>query len=305
MSAYQSFLKSCNCDGQGFIFKDNIPVCRWCREPYGKAAMINYEDEHFKNKATNQKEPPIDFVQPGDVIGCYQETGRTDPDSVLVWKHNQASKQPLREYEILEYSHWQSPNQGIDKDSMFWGTAGADVRAGGGQFNIKSVKRISDGEVFSVGEKEKHIGEIKSISYSEKYPLPHDITLCGEDYRTIFLRYAEKVKQPVVLFVTEDNFEVFAGDKVYGVAIQASSSDVIREKVLPFHQLNGLKDGVPVNRKWFKEMDNAMEYAVINTPVLSVNNVIEWCDVWFSGSAMREAFIKELKELAKSKIDNP
>lgn len=48
MSVYQTYLKDCNCDGNGILFKDNVAVCRWCRTPYTKGGCMNYDDEHFQ-----------------------------------------------------------------------------------------------------------------------------------------------------------------------------------------------------------------------------------------------------------------
>lgn len=49
MSDYQSYLFSCDCEAvsRGIIFKDLIPVCRYCREPLVKGGILNYNDEHF------------------------------------------------------------------------------------------------------------------------------------------------------------------------------------------------------------------------------------------------------------------
>ena len=78
----------------------------------------------------------------------------------------------------------------------------------GGYGTIHSVKRLSDGEVFTVGEEEKTVGIILKIEISGGtiflYRYSH----------SIYLQYAEKVKQPTVLLTTEDGKEITDGEKI-------------------------------------------------------------------------------------------
>jgi hypothetical protein len=62
-------------------------------------------------------------------------------------------------------------------------------------FPIHSVKRLSDNEVFTVGDEIDMYGKIRSITFDEKYPLPHDISFHFDDNGIAFLKYVVK-KRP-------------------------------------------------------------------------------------------------------------
>src|SRR3990167_2335572 len=104
MSAYQTFLPDCKCgQGNGILFKDNIPCCRWCRKPYAKAAMINYEDEHFKiTKPTEESKEAFTWTDEL-VQECIRYAMRVSPttEDVSRWVHIQDFKQskqpPIKE----------------------------------------------------------------------------------------------------------------------------------------------------------------------------------------------------------------
>ena len=70
---------------------------------------------------------------------------------------------------------------------------------------IHSVKRLTDGEVFTVGDDERHInGKIAKIIISDK----NEVWLCNVYNLRIFLRDAVKVKQPSILLTTEDGVSI-------------------------------------------------------------------------------------------------
>ena len=67
---------------------------------------------------------------------------------------------------------------------------------------IHSVKRLTDGEVFSIRDKEKAYGEIKF------FLIVNEVMFFGTDNVTWELEYAVKVKQPTILLTTEDGKEI-------------------------------------------------------------------------------------------------
>lgn len=78
-----------------------------------------------------------------------------------------------------------------------------------GQISIHSVRRLPDGEVFSVEEDEKNIGKIEKIElFWDSIRLRH-----GEQ-AWVMLKYACKVKQPPILLRTEDGVEITDGEQV-------------------------------------------------------------------------------------------
>ncbi len=46
-TAFQTFLKDCDCKGGGVLIRGGVIHCRWCRKPYAKGGMINYSHLHF------------------------------------------------------------------------------------------------------------------------------------------------------------------------------------------------------------------------------------------------------------------
>ena len=77
-------------------------------------------------------------------------------------------------------------------------------------FTIHSVKRLSDGEVFTVGDGEKNIGEITRI-YITSY---NEIMINSNPDCRIYLANAVKVKQPTILLTTEDSVNITDGEQV-------------------------------------------------------------------------------------------
>lgn len=44
---YQTYLKNCKCPMEGIIIYNGKALCRWCRMPYSRAGVMQYNDEHF------------------------------------------------------------------------------------------------------------------------------------------------------------------------------------------------------------------------------------------------------------------
>lgn len=84
-----------------------------------------------------------------------------------------------------------------------------------GKATIESVKRLTDGEVFSVGKNENRIGDITKIEI-----IKNEIFLYSGNTNCVRLDYAKKVKQPTILLTTEDGKEITDGEQVlYGIDI--------------------------------------------------------------------------------------
>ena len=144
MSAYQTYLKNCDCSTEGIIIYNNKAVCRRCRKPYAQGNVINYDKAHFEE------------VKPDYEIKCW---------------------------DIVE-----------------------------GKQCIYEVLRLSDNEVFSVGD-EIATGKIISFSYLKETGLFIEVDTRKLTYYYPYrISEISKVKPKIPLFTTEDGVQLFKGD---------------------------------------------------------------------------------------------
>jgi hypothetical protein len=160
--------------------------------------------------------------------------------------------------------------------------------------SIHSVRRLSDSEVFSIGDEveysisgERFVGKIDGFESYEEHMMA-----TGEPHAfRINMRHVQKVVKPKPLFVTEDGVEVFKGQTFYEVCIYdagKSSWCPIAESVL--HE-----PPYAAFYRYFSTKEAAEEYILLNKPCLSVNDLKGlWC--------LERVSVEELKELAKSKL---
>lgn len=159
-------------------------------------------------------------------------------------------------------------------------------------YKIHSVKRLSDGKVFTVGDNTS-FGKILAFDTpgSDKSECRYKIDNSGNGWR--MLKNACKLLLP--LFKTEDGVEIFEGD------VFAHTSGSTEPKVVKA-TCKHLNYSLPMD-KLFSSYQKAEEYVLMNTQCLSVNeifNVIqdERGDESFSNSNLG----RMLKQLAKKKI---
>lgn len=149
---------------------------------------------------------------------------------------------------------------GISKDNVHYDSLLEERLLKLSHWSIHSVKRLSDGEVFTIGDTVKHntgvIIKIESIDY--KQLLGHDISFNILNAR--FDNIKEKIK---VLFKTEDGVEIFEGDTYYKV-VNKSFQLLIMEKA---------SKGESLKSKIFSTKEKAEEYIIMNKPCLTINDV--------------------------------
>lgn len=122
---------------------------------------------------------------------------------------------------------------------------------------INSVKRISDGEIFKVGDEIEEYGKIKD------FYLLNDELLCTCD-RNIFclsgidFSKIKKVKQKLPLFTTQDGVKIFEHDHYF----------VVNRDFMMGGMCNGLGWYNPKSgEKYFSTRDSAEEYILQNKPI--------------------------------------
>jgi hypothetical protein len=208
-----------------------------------------------------------------------------------------------KEYEILSYYAKNISGKGdhyVDPDYIWYETSkGSDKWSRNGHmtvpyrtyeitnhnsYGIHSVKRLSDGEVFTIGDTAK-----------SKDSIPGKITtieFCGNgelrigSARTFYLGIndIDKVKQ--VLFTTEDGVDIYEGDEYCTVTEQFSIFD--------FKAGKKHIQSYP-NAKLFSTRKKAEEYVLMNKPCLSIHEIMIAEEKYF-------LLYYGLKEIVKSKL---
>tara|TARA_R110000772_G_scaffold68118_4_gene150926 strand:+ start:17887 stop:18681 length:795 start_codon:yes stop_codon:yes gene_type:complete len=158
--------------------------------------------------------------------------------------------------------------------------------------NIHSIKRLSDGEVFTVGDnvrisKLQHDG---SFLIREFYLDCNGVELLcngagGNGH--VSINKIEKVKVP--LFTTEDGVDIFKGDRCYGGRCKDG-----------LHALNLSNwDGNGTGMQYFSTRKAAEEYILMSTPCLSINDVINSADNYNRLGGLVVTSIKNLTDKAE------
>lgn len=163
---------------------------------------------------------------------------------------------------------------------------------------IHSVKRLSDGEIFTVGDKIESYNTTKTIKRIElPESNPNDIGFItkstsypGTGYQYLIKDNVKKVKQP--LFTTEDGVNIYVGDYISTVLLDTM-------EIFTDCGLVG-RDTRPVEGfKYFSTKEKAEEYILMNKPCLSVADIC----TYFDGQLSECLNLFYLKKLAKSKLN--
>jgi len=167
-------------------------------------------------------------------------------------------------------------------------------------YNIHSVKRVSDGKIFTVGQSIKcgkdHAWIKKIINiYLVESSNKIWFTTKGPDDIDTFDYFLDEVDTVECLLKSVDGVELFEGDRVYG--IYAGDWKV-------FELILYKGNGVHVER-WehgkFSSREAAQEYILMNRPCLSVQQVKDILSNYgFSYASARKHAYKDLENLSKS-----
>jgi hypothetical protein len=159
---------------------------------------------------------------------------------------------------------------------------------------IYSVKRLSDGEVFTVGDRIKvyQHGSINTITEIGLYDL-------GKSFKegiwftynsgSCHMTHAIKQKQPI--YLTHDGKDIFPEDTVWYVNKENFYHDYI--KAYPEVKFNS------EIRAYFLTEEEAKKYIIENKPALSIKEF--WEITTMSGSNRVKSIV--LKELAKKRLN--
>ncbi len=263
----------------------------------------------FKNKST------------GEVVTQYSENHYQDSSRCIVHKRfieNSCDWEEVEEkdYEVMSLIHTSLNNTIITYENG-GGTAYAPgflegvykskdyfvecFTAEGNPWKINSVKRLSDGEVFTIGEQvtwgtDRHSGfriDIKSF-HIEDEELEIKYTNCI--YNGVKISAPNFRKLGNYLFITEDGKEIFEGDSYWCVNVSPHLWN-------PYEQTAKARTHLPKNVKAFTTEELLKEFIVMNKPLLSLDDLLsvwnsERDDNFYSSSPLFRSF----KNLAKTKL---
>ena len=167
-------------------------------------------------------------------------------------------------------------------------------------WKIHSIKRLSDGEIFTIGDLVGTPGstyplkEFKIIDCENTLAVHYyKDKIGGSGHYNCRLKNLKKVKQP--LFTTEDGVDIFEGDKYY--YINSNFND-------PWEIINTKADCPEIinknnlNYKRFSTKEKAEEYILMHKPCLSLKDIDE-----LLCKNTSSYFLEKFKKLVKQKLN--
>lgn len=168
---------------------------------------------------------------------------------------------------------------------------------------IHSVKRLSDGEVFTVGDQvhvhnSETLWTIRGFEIVGRFNEMMCITISGSRFsiKSITETFTSKKQK---LFTTEDGVDIYIDQKVWVVGTKYFDMDDLKMTRTDYKNAVDHWGKWGVDYKYFSSKEKAEEYILINRPCLSVNDLLE--DGFVSKLDSKLGVL--LIELAKSKIN--
>lgn len=160
------------------------------------------------------------------------------------------------------------------------------------EWDIQSVKRLSDGEVFTIGD------EISTGHFTKNAKIDRiAITTINYQLQGIWVSYKggscalsgiTKVKK-TPLFTTEDGVEIFENDEYYFINNGFMCVKSFAENL-----------GLLISAKTFHSEEKAEEYILLNKPCLSLNDLLS---AWGNTDNPRHTpLFRRFESIAKSKL---
>lgn len=187
-----------------------------------------------------------------------------------------------KDYEILSYKH----NDGrISISTTHSETYNMSLLATQG-VTIYSVKRLSDGEIFTIGDEVKHrnvCNRLDSCNILDIYIAGNQLFITTANFNTNICMLDKITKKP--LFTTEDGIDIYdVDDIVYGVR---PNYTIWETGIFSISKYN--------DYKFYSTEEAAKEYILMNKPCLSVNDLMKAASITYCN-------LTALKKLVKSKL---
>lgn len=210
-------------------------------------------------------------------------------DTIYKLKKLKASKQPKLEWEIVAYRfkcHNSNNNIITESQPYHWSFA----ISGSIDYEIYSVKRVSDNEVFSLGDKVTYLPVNQIHWVIDNFHVTAEGKMLARSEYNMNVeevnQYLGKVKQ--VLFTTEDGVKMHDGDTY---CLLTDNFNQI------FEHLQA-KDFIGKNNKGtFSTKEKAEAYRLHNAPVLSLKEISD------NGMDEGSQFFLRLIQKAKDKLN--
>lgn len=172
-------------------------------------------------------------------------------------------------------------------------------------YSIHSLKRLSDGEVFTVGDNILHKNPVSNRKGQIKYfEIVSDKIFVHTNSFNTPLVYIELDNKH--LFTTDDGVDIYVGDVYFELALTFTPKfrfaiyyEIGRSNIrYNYNTFHGKKKLNELGRYYFRSKSLAEEFAILRNPCLSINDCID-----FKGSKDR-AFLKSyLIDKVKSKLN--
>ena len=144
-------------------------------------------------------------------------------------------------------------------------------------YKIHSVRRKSDGEIFTIGDLIGTPGSVYPLREFKIIDSENTIAvhyykdkMDGSGHYNYRLKNLKKVKQP--LFTTEDGIDIFKGDEYYYINSKFSDPWGIINTKADYPEIINKND---LNYKRFSTKEAAEEYILYNKPLLTLKDVEE------------------------------
>jgi hypothetical protein len=170
-------------------------------------------------------------------------------------------------------------------------------------WNIHSVKRLSDGEIYTIGDKVCYYSKntkIKSIYFNEHKQLSFKVEGYEAPLTGVFMNnhpHFKKLKAEI-LFKTEDGVDIYEGDEYYFIVLNENlpTNFKIQKSICDWN--NPKKP--PLGAIQFSTKEKAEEYILMNKPLnLSIQDLI---NIQNKYDTLGDNLIEKVKEVLKAKL---
>ena len=139
-------------------------------------------------------------------------------------------------------------------------------------YTIYSVKRLSDGKIFTIGDRVTHSewdNNIGEISYMKINPNNSSAIYVSQKNNYWGQNLEKLTHSKKSLFITEDGIEIFEGDKYCYFRFHSWTCDMATANEKFYSQDKSSK-----NSLYFSTQEHAEKFILMNKPCLSINEVM-------------------------------
>ena len=189
-----------------------------------------------------------------------------------------------KDYEVLDFKipgneHWEVTKIGNGTWNN-WSDLHVKNQLEKNIWKIKRVKRLSDGEIFQIGDRIDNKEQLCKNSKIESFAFDtkNNILVWVHNDKPEFkvgLTIDSITKSKPILFTTEDGVDIFEGDEFYYVKFIQVNHTIGK----PFEVVIGNYPSFeyePQYEKYFSKKEKAEEYIIMNKPCLSYND-LKYC----------------------------